>query len=60
MSAGSDQTAEKMNIGVAYSTLAQLDTHNNDYMLQRISAQVTEPCTEVDNMIKTDIPKLRR
>ena len=60
MSTGSHEVIEKINIAAVYGTLDQLDKHSNEHALQRASAQVTEPCTEGDNMIKTNILKLRR
>ena len=56
MSTGSHEVA----VGVAYGTLAQLEKDSDEHALQRIIAQVTESWAEVDSMIKTNIPELRR
>ena len=60
MSTGTNELNEKMNKGVAHSTLAQLDKHSDKYALQRISEPVTDACKAVDKVIRTDIPELRR
>ena len=60
MSTGSNEVAKKMNVGVAHGTLAQLDKHSDEQALQRISKPVTEACLEVDTIVRTDIPELRR
>ena len=42
MSTGSNEVAEKMNVGVAHGALAQLNKHSDEQALQRINKSVTE------------------
>ena len=59
MSTGSNEVAEKMNVGVGHGALTQLDKHSDEQAPQRISKPVTEACLEVDTIVKTDIPELK-
>ena len=47
-------------VGVPHGTVAQLDKHSDEHALQRISTPVIEACTEIDKIVRTDIPELKR
>ena len=46
--------------GVSHKTLAQLDKHSDEQSLRRISKSVTSACEEVNKLVRTEIPELRR
>ena len=55
-----DEVAEQMLQGVSHKALAQLYKHSDEQSLQRISEHVTTACGQVDNIVRTDVPELRR
>ena len=56
----STEIADRMNKGVSHAALGQFDKHSDEYSLQRISSAVIESCQEVSELVRTDIPELRR
>ena len=46
--------------GVPHKALAQVDKHSDEQSLQRISEPVTTACGQIDKMVSTEVPGLRR
>ena len=55
-----DEVVELMLKGVSHKALAQLDKHSDEQSLQRISEPVTTAYGQIDKMVRTDVPELRR
>ena len=60
MSTCSNEVSEMMNRDVSHGTLAQFHKQSDEPLLQIISKPVIEACKEVGNLVRTDIPELRR
>ena len=50
----------KLNAGVSHKAVLQFDKQSDELALQRISNNVTEICWGVRNLVKTDVPEIRR
>ena len=46
--------------GVSHNALSQLDKHSDEQSVQRISENVITACGDIQQMVTTDIPELRR
>ena len=50
----------KLNAGVSHKAVLQFDKQSDELALQTISNDVTEICWGVRNLVKTDVPEIRR
>ena len=50
----------KLNDGVSHKAVLQFDKQSDELELQRNSNNVTEICWGVRNLVKTDVPEIRR
>ena len=50
----------KLNAGVSHKAVLQFDKQSDELALQRNSNNVTEICWGVRNLVKTDVPEIRR
>ena len=55
-----DEVVELMLKGVSHKALAQLEKHSDELSLQRISEPVNTARGQIDKMVRTDVPELRR
>lgn len=54
------EVAELMLKGVLHKALALLDKHRDEQSFQRVSKHITTACSQIDKMVRTDIPNLQR
>ena len=60
LSSAKDDVVERMLKGVSHKAISQLDKHSDEQSLQRVSESVINACGEVEKLVRTDIPELRR
>ena len=56
----SDEVVQTMSKGISHKAISQLDKHSDEQSLQRVSDEVIEACSDISELIRTDVPELRR
>lgn len=51
---------QRLNSGISHRAVLQFDKQSDELSLQRISSQVIDSCKEVGQLIKTEVPEIRR
>ena len=46
--------------GLSHTALGQLDKHSDEHALQQVSSSVLNDCSQTENILRTDVPKLIR